>query len=404
MNNLYQQIQNQKDTVIYLQENLVSIPALGPENGGQGEKLKAEFLKSYLDKLGDLHIKELPATDQRIECGYRPNLAAKILGKNQNKTLWIVSHLDVVPAGDRKLWHTEPFTLIQKDSLIYGRGVEDNHHGLVASLLVAQALLNTNTTPNINLGLLFVADEETGNKYGLDFVLKEHQNLFGAEDEFLVPDFGTSNSTMVEIAEKNLMWLKLTVLGKQCHASTPDKGINSLLASSALVLKLRQLYELFPTQNSLFQPPYSTFEATKKEANVPNINTIPGTDIFYLDCRVLPEYNLQIVLDSIQHIREEITKNYGTKIEIDIIHQESSPSTDPQNNFVNKVINVIKQIYNVEAQPQGIGGGTVASYLRKKNYPAVVWATLLGTAHQPNEHTSIHNIIQDAKVIATLLF
>ena len=56
----------------------------------------------------------------------------------------------------------------------------------------------------------------------------------------------------------------------------------------------------------------------------------------------------------------------------------------------------------VEPQPQGIGGGTVAAYARHNGYPAAVWATLPGNAHQPNEQTSIANIVQDAKVMAQL--
>jgi hypothetical protein len=38
----------------------------------------------------------------------------------------------------------------------------------------------------------------------------------------------------------------------------------------------------------------------------------------------------------------------------------------------------------------GIGGGTVAAAFRKRGLPAVCWSTLMHTAHQPNEHSSVH--------------
>ncbi|HCU68145.1 MAG TPA: diaminopimelate aminotransferase, partial [Desulfomicrobium sp.] len=48
-------------------------------------------------------------------------------------------------------------------------------------------------------------------------------------------------------------------------------------------------------------------------------------------------------------------------------------------------------------------GGTVAAAFRKRGLPAVCWSTLLNTAHQPNEHSSIANTIADARVFARLL-
>jgi succinyl-diaminopimelate desuccinylase len=57
----------------------------------------------------------------------------------------------------------------------------------------------------------------------------------------------------------------------------------------------------------------------------------------------------------------------------------------------------------VEAKPQGIGGGTVAAFLRRKGYDAVVWSTIMNFAHQPNEQASISHTLKDAQVMACLL-
>ena len=399
---LFNYLQNQEETALFLEREMVSLPALGPDNGGNGEETKADFIRTYLKQLGNLEIVDLPAEDSRVSSGKRPNIAATIKGRDQDTTLWIVSHMDVVPPGNSELWNTDPFTLYQDGDYIYGRGVEDNHQGIVASILAAQAIINNSIIPDTNLGLLFVSDEETGNKYGLEFVMNNHPELFGTNDCFLVPDIGNSDSTLVEVAEKNLLWLKLSIEGKQCHGSTPHKGVNSLLVTSDLILRLRGLYETFDQRNEMFKPPYSTFEATKKEANVPNINTIPGQDTFYLDCRVLPEYDLQEVIAEIERICRECAHHYHAEIHREIVHSESSPSTSPDNPCVSKLIESIQEVYAVQAKPQGVGGGTVAAYPRQKGYPAAVWSTLLGNAHQPNEHTSLTNIIKDAQVFVNM--
>jgi len=257
--------------------------------------------------------------------------------------------------------------------------------------------------PKINLGILLVSDEETGNKYGLEFLFQNHRELFKESDWFLIPDFGSKNSDLIEVAEKGVLWLKIEVIGKQCHGSTPEKGINSLVASSAYIMKLRDLYSIFKEKDPLFSPSISTFEPTKKEANVPNINTIPGKDVFYLDCRILPCYSIQEVLEKIKHMGKEIEHEFGVKIKYEVIHMESSPPTDKENPLIIKLKHAIKEEYGVDAKEVGVGGGTVAVYPRKAKIPAAVWATLLGTAHQPNEHSSITNTIRDAKVMARLL-
>jgi succinyl-diaminopimelate desuccinylase len=396
-------LQRQQEMVVELQRRLVSIPALGPENEGEGEERKASYLRDWLRSLGITDIRDYPAEDSRVPTGQRPNVAAVVPGKDTARTLWIVSHMDVVPAGDTSLWHTDPFQLHRDGDLLFGRGTEDNHHGMVASLLCAAAHMETGCAPATNLGLLFVADEETGNRYGLEHLVRNHRDIFAPDDAFLVPDFGTPDSSLVEVSEKSLLWLRISVNGRQCHASTPDKGVNSLLAASGLILKLRSLYAIYDAADELFEPPHSTFEATKKEANVPNVNTIPGRDVFYLDCRILPRYEVREVLDSVEAMQNEASREHGAEIESEIVHRESAPATDPEHPFIKRLIRTLQEVSGVRARPQGIGGGTVAAYVRKEGFPAAVWATLQGKAHQPNEHTSIGNIIRDAQVMSGLL-
>ncbi len=401
MKGISEYLENQRDKVLELQEKLVSLPALGPDNQGTGEKQKADFLLSYLQNSGLKDIILVNSPDSRAQGGYRPNIIVTVPGKNSGKTLWIISHLDIVPAGDLSLWEGDPFRLRVEDDLIFGRGVEDNHQGMVSSILAALAFKDLNIIPDINLGLVLVADEETGNKHGLPFVLDQKADLFGRDDLYLIPDFGSPDSKLVEVAEKSMLWLKISVTGRQCHASRPDRGINTLTASSAFVLKLGELYDYFSDHSELFSPPESTFCPTKKEANVPNINTIPGLDVFYVDCRVLPNYKLDEVIERIKAIGSEIESKYRVKISYEsVLQEQSAPFTDPSSEIVVKLSRAIKNVLGIEPVPQGVGGGTVASFLRHREFDAVVWATLMGSAHQPNECSSIKNTINDARVMA----
>ena len=402
---LTRHIEAQSQMVIDLQRALVAIPALGPMNGGPGEKDKTEFLKGYLRDMGFAEVRELRAPDPAVPCGYRPSLCAVVPGTDTSKTFWVISHTDIVPPGDLALWDSDPYTLKVEGDILIGRGVEDNHQGIVCSLLVAGALLDQGLTPPINYGVLLVADEETGSKYGLDYVVKQHADLFGPTDLFLVPDFGEPTSEMIEIAEKSMFWLKVVVEGKQCHASTPEAGINSLLAASALIVQIPKLHKLFDRTDPLFNPPHSTFEPTKKEANVENINTIPGRDVFYLDCRVMPGYDLDEVLEAVKGFGDEVERNHGVHISYEFVQREqAAPPTPADSEVVTRLVRSVKAVFGNHPRLMGIGGGTVAAYLRRAGHKAAVWGTLMHNAHQPNERTSIQNSIKDAKVMAAMLF
>ena len=386
---------------IDLMEKLIAINAIGPKNDGPGESEKAEFLEKYLKDAGFAEIKKYPAPDPDVQGGQRPNLVTIVPGNNTDRTLWIISHLDVVPEGDLSKWETDPFKAVVKDGKIYGRGSEDNHQGLVSSVIMAGAFIESGIQPEFNLGLMFVSDEETGSEFGLSYMMNNYADLFKKEDIIIIPDAGEPDGSMIEVAEKSILWIKFRTLGKQVHASLPNLGINAFRAASHLVVRLEKLHEIYPARDELFNPPVSTFEPTKKEANVPNINTIPGEDVFCLDCRVMPEYSIDEVKQRVRKIADDIEKQFKVKIDLSTEqYEQAAPVTDSNAPVVKLLAGAVREIYQVEPKAQGIGGGTVASFLRRKGLPVAVWATLDDLAHQPNEYCNISNMMNDARVFA----
>jgi succinyl-diaminopimelate desuccinylase len=394
-----QRLETYQEDVIELQRHMVSRVALGPEVGGVGEADKAAFLKELLESWG-LEVQNYPAPDDRVPGGSRPNLVAYLPG-NRPEKLWVLSHMDVVPPGDPSLWDSDPFTLRVDGDRLYGRGTEDDHHGIVMSLLAVKAFLDTQITPERTLALALVADEETGNERGLAYLLREHPGLFSPRDLIVVPDAGSNDGTMIEVAEKSILWLKLTLLGQQGHASRPHKAKNTLRAAAHVIVALDDLHREFPLHNPLFRPPMSTFEPTRKEANVPNINTIPGKNVFYLDCRVLPDYDLAQVTERVRAIGSEAAAKFGVTLEVSTVQTlASAPPTSPEAPVVKALQQAVQQVYGREANPRGIGGGTVAAFFRQQGLPAAVWMTANDCAHQPNEFCFLSHLVGDAKVLA----
>lgn len=395
-------IASSKAEIVELETLLTSHPALAPESGGDGELEKVIALEAWLKSQGFTQFQRFDAPDSRVSSGIRPNLVVTIPGKDDSFSVWFMAHTDVVPVGELSLWHTDPWKVIEKDGRLYGRGVEDNQQGLVASTVAALALLREGITPPHTVKLLFVADEEVGSTYGIKYLLKEH-NLFKKDDIILIPDGGDSQGATIEVAEKNLMWLQFTVKGKQTHGSRPDEGINATLAGYDLALRVHGLETVFDKRDTLFDPPYSTFQPTKKEANVPNINTIPGEDVFCMDCRILPCYTLDQVRVELRRCVKEVEDKYGVKVEWTEPQTAESPATPVDAPVARRLAEAVKAVTGVDTRFIGIGGGTVGAELRVKGFNAVVWSKLDETAHQPNEYTIIDNLISDSQVMVYMM-
>jgi succinyl-diaminopimelate desuccinylase len=399
-------IDGYREAAIDLERELVNIPALSPEYKAPpehtGEARKVDFLEAHLRALGITGIERVEAPDPRVPGGVRPSLIARVPGRDRSRATWVMAHTDVVPPGDLSKWTGDPWTLRVEGDKLYGRGVEDNHQGLVAAVLAARALIETGCVPPRDFAMLFVADEECGSKLGIGHVI-EARNPFGEDDVIIVPDGGAADGSEIEVAEKAIMWCRFTVTGRQCHASTPERGINAMRAGAHLVVRLDALNGLFPDEDPVFEPPRSTFTPTKKEANVGAINILPGEDVFFLDCRVLPRYPLDRVEAEIRKIMTSVEQDFGVTVALSFEQrQEAAPPTPVDARVVGLVQGAVRAVYGVEARPIGIGGGTVAAFLRRQGLPCVVWSKMDETMHGPDENADLRNILGDAKVIASV--
>jgi len=393
-------IQSHTAQMVELETLLNGIPALAPENGGDGESKKCAALVEWLKKNGITDLKQYDAPDSRVSSGVRPNVVATIPGEKNDYAVWCMAHMDVVPAGELSLWKTDPFKLVEKDGVIYGRGVEDNQQGLVSGVFAALAFVQQHILPEHTIKLLFMADEEVGSAYGMCYLVKNHLDIFGKNDIILIPDGGDAKGETIEVAEKNILWLRFHTVGKQSHGSRPDEGRNAFLAASDLALRINDMERKFNKKNALFAPAYSTFQPTMKNSNVPSVNIIPGDDVFCCDCRILPQYTLDQVRAEVSKRVAAVEKKYGVTIETTELQAAQSPATPIHAPVVQKLSQAIKEVHGVTAKTIGIGGGTVGAELRAAGYDCAVWSTMDETAHQPNEYCLLKNIVCDAETIA----
>jgi succinyl-diaminopimelate desuccinylase len=400
---LFSLIEKSKDEMVHTLNDLIRIPAIAPENGGEGELEKADRLVEKLRAFGLDRIERYDVEDRRVPSGVRPNVVVYFDGKIGTERLWIITHLDVVPPGEESLWTlTKPFEPTVRDGRVYGRGSEDNMQSMISSIFAVKALKDLGIKPTRTMALGFVADEEQGSKYGIQHLIK--QGLFSPKDLIVVPDSGKEDGSFIEIAEKSALWFRVRTIGKQAHASRPGTGLNAHRGGMQFALALdRMLHEKYSEKDEYFEPPETTIEPTKKDANVDAINIVPGEDVTYFDCRILPTYGVQGFQDDIDRLAREYESRTGANIKIELIQKTVAPKpTDAHARIVDMLREAVKKVRNIDPNVGGIGGGTCAAYFRREGLPAVVWSTIDEVAHQPNEYAWIKNMIDDAKVYAHL--
>jgi succinyl-diaminopimelate desuccinylase len=345
-------------------------------------------------------IERFDAEDPRVPGGVRPNLVATITGET-DRNFWILSHTDIVPPGDPAGWETPPFEPEVRDGRIYARGAEDNGQALIASLFAAKSLLDAKVKPHYTFKIVLVADEEVGSTKGILHLLS--QNLFRKDDLVLVPDYCQPEGDKIEISEKSILWVAVHTHGQQTHGSTPEKGVNAMEAASRYLLRLvDHLRKKYVARDALFDPPVSTFSPTKREANVPNVNTIPGEDVFHLDCRILPEYSPEEVLGEMKRLAGEMEPELRVRIEFAVEQMTHSARMPNDADIVKLLQRALKETRGIEGRLIGVGGGTVANYFRERGIPAAVWGTGDDVAHIVNEYCKIENLVADSKTMAAM--
>ncbi|MCK5773223.1 MAG: M20 family metallo-hydrolase [Thermoplasmata archaeon] len=399
---VFEQIDRSREEMISFLGDIISIPAVGPLSGGNGEQEKSDLIESIIRSWGIETITHHDALDGKVPSGKRPNMRIDIKGADPSRRIVIIAHMDVVPPGDLSGWSGDPYRMRREGDRLIGRGVEDNGQALTASLFAVKTLKDMGIEPIHDIVIFLVSDEEETNEKGIGHLLKE--GLIRKDDMILVPDHGEPEGRVIELCEKTLLWVKVTVRGKQCHASMPNLGNNALRASMLFGTEVdRALHERYDRIDPLFDHPVSSFEPTKKGPGVDGINVLPGEDVFYIDCRLIPPYTVEEALGTMGEVAESVGKLTGTSITIDTELSETTlHPTPPDSDVVKALSKAIKIATGKEHINGGIGGGTCAALLRNNGFEVAVWETIHNRAHSSDEYVLIENLISDCKVFTAL--
>jgi succinyl-diaminopimelate desuccinylase len=403
---LHSAIEALEDEMVGFLSDLIAHPSMAPSSGGTGEWDRVEMIGRRAREMGLHDIERHDVPDGSVPSGMRPNLVVWLRRGDGRPSgdprLLVVVHTDVVPPGTLGDWTGDPFVARVEEGKVYGRGAEDNGQALTAALFAAKALQDLGVQPAQDVGIVMVADEEVENERGIRHLVKE--GFFREDDLVLVPDHGEPDGRLVDVSEKAIAWVRVTTKGRQCHPSMPTKGINAHRAAMRFGTAVDEaLHARFGREDGLFDHPFCSFEPTKREANVQNVNMVPGEDVLYFDCRLLPQYQLADVLTEMRSVADRVEADTGAAIALEpVLMDEAAPPTPVDAPIVQRLMRAVDAVYGNQPYAGGIGGGTCAAVLRHAGLHTAVWETVANTAHAPDEYAVINNMVGDCKVLATL--
>jgi acetylornithine deacetylase/succinyl-diaminopimelate desuccinylase-like protein len=157
----------------------------------------------------------------------RPNLIARHAGANGGPPLLLQGHVDVVTTAGQP-WSRPPFAAEIADGYVWGRGALDMKGG-VAMMISAFVAAHEAGSPT-PLVLVVLADEENGGDEGAKFLAEEHPEALGGAKHAL-GEFGGATQWIagrrfypIQVAEKQICWLRATVRGTGGHGALGVRG------------------------------------------------------------------------------------------------------------------------------------------------------------------------------------
>ncbi|ADT83612.1 M20/M25/M40 family metallo-hydrolase [Thermococcus barophilus] len=247
--------------------NLLRIPS----PSGKEDRLALHIME-FLHKLGyDVHIE----SDGEII-----NLIV-----NPDAELFYEVHMDTIDI------RVQPFI---RGNIVYGTGASDVKGGLASILLMLESLKKEDK--DLNVGIVFVSDEEKGGRGSALFMERYRPKMAIV----LEP-----TDLEVHIAHAGNIEAYFEVDGKEAHGACPESGENAIELTYKMLEELKAL-EPFKQKGKYFDPHVGLQELVCENPYY----LIPALCKGRLEARLLPEQEVEDILDLFDPILEEYTLRY----------------------------------------------------------------------------------------------
>ena len=210
------------DPAIRLLRDLVAINSVNPTlvPGAPGEREIAQAIAAHMRAIGlDVSVEDAG--------GGRPNVVGVLEGRTKGRALMFCGHTDTVGVAGM----SHPFTPVERDGRLFGRGAQDMKGGVAAMIDAARVVAQRGLASG-RLIVAAVVDEEHSS-VGADALVKTWR-----ADAAVVTE---PTDLAIAIGHKGFAWVEVEVFGKAAHGSRPADGVDAILRLGRIMSRLEAL-------------------------------------------------------------------------------------------------------------------------------------------------------------------
>jgi len=343
---------------------------------------------SHLSNLGLIQFIETYLAEHNVhstliynDTKTKANLIATI-GPNVPGGVVLSGHTDVVPVVGQD-WYTDPFQMVEQEGKFFGRGTADMKGFIAVALAVVPFFSAAKLKRPVHLAFSF--DEEVG-CMGIQAMLEPLRGHIASPRLVIV---GEPTNMQVGNAHKGQMVSKTRIWGREAHSSRPDDGVNAVEAAAeliGLVAALRNKARDTGIQNSVFDPPYTSFNVGPVSGGSA-FNIIPNFCEFDWEFRFVPGDDPEAILHEYNsYIYEKINPRLGARFPECRAENTVWAVLPPLKAEPGSDAETLALALAAKNDTTALAFGTESGYFQSIDFPTVVCGPGdIAQAHKPNE-------------------
>jgi succinyl-diaminopimelate desuccinylase len=300
--------------------------------------------------------------------------------ETEKMILGFVGHSDVVPPGDD--WEVDPFSAVQKDGFLIGRGVADMKGGIAAFCCAVAEFIASDNFDGV-IEFFITGDEEIGSKEGIQSLIKWAMENDYVPNDCLIGEPSSNNclGDRIYLGHRGSLNVVVESHGRQGHVAYPNNFCNSLMNLCKYIVKISD----YQWEHKDKRFPETNLEATMLFTNNYATNVVPELSSVNLNIRFGADYTEE----KLQNVLKREAENF------DGLFFKFFPSGEAyycdNDNLKNKLSSAIREITGIDPSFSAAGGTSDGRFLAHL-CNVIEFGVPDATIHQKNEKVKIEDL------------
>lgn len=296
--------------------------------------------------------------------------------------LVLLGHTDVVPAGPREAWASDPFVPDVRDGVLYGRGAADMKGSVAAFVVALERFVAAQPGHPGTVALLLTSDEEGD---ALDGV-RRVADVFRARGQRIdwcitgEPSSKARLGDLLRVGRRGTLSATLTVRGMQGHVAYPDKARNPIHQALPALAELAARrwdagYETFPP---------TSLQVSNIRAGTGANNVIPGELQVVFNLRYNPQWDAA----RLEAECEAVLRAHGLDYAIHW-HRGGEPFLTPEGPLRAAAREVLSRVAGAAPEESTGGGTSDARFIAPLGAHCIEMGPVNASIHKVDECVSV---------------